>query len=56
MINNYAPFLNKTEIDFSATNYKFLESENVGAKRISKYRKNVFKWSFQWNAKIQQKL
>ncbi len=36
MINNYTTFLNKTEIDFSATNYKFLESENVGANRILK--------------------
>ena len=36
VLNNFTTFLNETEIDFSATNYKFLESENVGRNRILK--------------------
>lgn len=35
-LENYTTFINKTSIDFSATNYKFLESENVGSNRILK--------------------
>ena len=35
-LDNYATFINPTEIDFSATNYKFLESENVGSNKILK--------------------
>ncbi len=36
VLNNFTTFVNETEIDFSATNYKFLESENVGKNRILK--------------------
>ena len=36
ILNNFTTFINETEIDFSATNYKFLEKENVGANRILK--------------------
>lgn len=36
IINNFKTFINSTEIDFNATNYKFLESENVGPNRILK--------------------
>lgn len=36
VLNNFTTFVNETEIDFSATNYKFLESENVGRNRILK--------------------
>ena len=36
ILNNFTTFINCTEIDFSATNYKFLESENVGENRILK--------------------
>ncbi len=35
-LENYATFIKPTEIDFSATNYKFLEKENVGTNRILK--------------------
>lgn len=35
-LGNYVIFINETEISFSATNYKFLESENVGANKILK--------------------
>ena len=35
-LENYVTFIKPTEIDFSATNYKFLESENVGSNRILK--------------------
>lgn len=35
-LDNYVTFINETEISFSATNYKFLESENVGANKILK--------------------
>ena len=35
-VDNYATFIKPTEIDFSATNYKFLESENVGSNRLLK--------------------
>ena len=35
-INNFTTFVNSTEIDFGATNYKFLEKENVGSSRILK--------------------
>lgn len=35
-IDNYATFMNPTEIDFTATNYKFLESENVGHNKLLK--------------------
>ena len=33
-LDNYTTFINPTEIDFSATNYKFLETENVGSNKI----------------------
>ena len=36
ILNNFTTFINDTEIDFSATNYKFLESDNVGSNRILK--------------------
>lgn len=35
-LNNFKTFIKETDIDFSATNYKFLESENVGDNRILK--------------------
>ena len=35
-LDNYTTFMQPTEIDFSATNYKFLENENVGNSRILK--------------------
>ena len=35
-IDNFKTFIKPTNIDFSATNYKFLESENVGVNRILK--------------------
>ena len=35
-VDNYDTFIKPTEIDFSATNYKFLESENVGSNRLLK--------------------
>lgn len=35
-IDNYATFMNPTEIDFAATNYKFLEKENVGNNKLLK--------------------
>ena len=33
-LDNYTTFIKPTEIDFSATNYKFLENENVGRNRV----------------------
>lgn len=36
VIDNYKTFIVPTQIDFSATNYKFLEDENVGKNRILK--------------------
>lgn len=35
-LDNYTTFFKETTIDFSATNYKFLEEENVGPNRILK--------------------
>lgn len=35
-LDNYATFTKSTEIDFTATNYKFLESENVGNNKLLK--------------------
>lgn len=35
-LKNYATFIDETTFDFSATNYKFLESTNVGENRILK--------------------
>lgn len=35
-IDNFKTFIQPTNIDFSATNYKFLENENVGKNRILK--------------------
>lgn len=35
-LNNFKTFIKETDVDFSATNYKFLESENVGDNRILK--------------------
>ena len=35
-LDNYTTFIKPTEIDFSATNYKFLETENVGNNKILK--------------------
>ncbi len=35
-LNNYTTFIKPTEIDFTATNYKFLESENVGNNKLLK--------------------
>ncbi len=35
-LDNYTTFLTPTDIDFKATNYKFLEDENVGNNRILK--------------------
>ena len=35
-LDNYTTFFSKTSIDFAATNYKFLEKENVGDGRILK--------------------
>ena len=35
-LDNYTTFIKPTEIDFTATNYKFLESENVGNNKILK--------------------
>ncbi len=35
-LDNYTTFIQPTEIDFSASNYKFLESENVGSNKILK--------------------
>ena len=36
IIDNFKTFIKPTTIDFSATNYKFLENENVGCNRILK--------------------
>ncbi len=36
VLDNFKTFINETTIDFSATNYKFLENENVGNNRILK--------------------
>ncbi len=35
-LDNYTTFINPTEIDFTASNYKFLERENVGNNKILK--------------------
>ncbi len=35
-LDNYTTFIKPTEIDFSATNYKFLENENVGSNKLLK--------------------
>lgn len=35
-LDNYTTFIKPTEIDFSATNYKFLEKENVGNNKVLK--------------------
>lgn len=35
-LDNYVTFIHPTEIDFTATNYKFLEEENVGANHLLK--------------------
>ena len=35
-LDNYATFIKPTEIDFTATNYKFLEGENVGNNKLLK--------------------
>lgn len=35
-ISNYKTFIEPTEIDFSATNYRFLESENVSKNKTTK--------------------
>jgi AAA15 family ATPase/GTPase len=35
-LDNYVTFTKSTEIDFTATNYKFLESENVGSNKLLK--------------------
>ena len=35
-LDNYTTFINPTSIDFTATNYKFLENENVGDNKILK--------------------
>ena len=35
-LNNFKTFIKETDIEFSATNYKFLENENVGDNRILK--------------------
>ena len=35
-LKNFVTFVEPSTIDFSATNYKFLESENVGSNRILK--------------------
>lgn len=35
-LDNYVTFTKSTEIDFTATNYKFLESENVGTNKLLK--------------------
>lgn len=35
-LDNYVTFIKPTEIDFTATNYKFLESENVGDNKLLK--------------------
>ena len=35
-LDNYVTFINPTEIDFTATNYRFLEKENVGTNKILK--------------------
>lgn len=35
-LNNYATFTDETTIDFTSTNYKFLEKENVGVNKILK--------------------
>lgn len=35
-ISNYKTFIEPTEIDFSATNYRFLESENVSNNKTTK--------------------
>lgn len=35
-LDNYVTFTKATEIDFTATNYKFLESENVGSNKLLK--------------------
>ena len=35
-LDNYTTFISPTEIDFTASNYKFLESENVGSNKILK--------------------
>ena len=35
-LDNYVTFIKPTEIEFSATNYKFLEKENVGDNKLLK--------------------
>lgn len=35
-LDNFKTFIKPTDIDFAATNYKFLESENIGANKILK--------------------
>lgn len=35
-LDNYTTFIKPSEIDFSATNYRFLENENVGSNKILK--------------------
>lgn len=35
-LTNFKTFIKSTDIDFSATNYKFLEEDNVGSNRILK--------------------
>lgn len=36
ILDNYTTFFSPTTIDFTATNYKFLEEENIGTNRILK--------------------
>ena len=36
ILNNFTTCINETKIDFSATNYKFLENENIGSDKILK--------------------
>lgn len=36
ILNNYTTFIQPTEIDFTATNYKFLSEDNVGENKILK--------------------
>ena len=38
-IDNYKTFIKPTSIDFSATNYKFLENENVGSNKSQNIEK-----------------
>lgn len=35
-LDNYTTFIKQTDIDFTATNYKFLEKENVGSDKLLK--------------------